>query len=47
MKKFSAVLISTTFGLGTSVAMANPQQAPVNLGSDSTFASQAQAISVQ
>jgi len=38
MKRFSAVFIPITFGLGMSVAIANAQQAPVNVGSDSTFA---------
>jgi len=38
MKRFSAVFIPMTFGLGMSVAIANAQQAPLNLGSDSTFA---------
>ncbi len=38
MKKFRAVFISMTFGLGMSVAVACAQQSPVNLGSDSTFA---------
>jgi hypothetical protein len=38
MKKFGAASISLSFGLGLTVATANAQQAPVNLGSNSTFA---------
>jgi hypothetical protein len=38
MKKLASVFFSLTFGLGLSLASANAQQAPVNLGSTSTFA---------
>src|ERR1039458_4635010 len=38
MKKFSTVVLSLMFGLGLTVATATAQQAPVNLGSNSTFA---------
>jgi len=38
MKKLSAAFLFLTFGLGLTVTIANAQQAPVNLGSDSTFA---------
>jgi len=38
MKKCSAVVLSLTFGLGLTGVTATAQQAPVNLGSTSTFA---------
>ncbi|MGD0500625.1 MAG: ice-binding family protein [Bryobacteraceae bacterium] len=38
MKKFNAVVLSLTSGLGLTVATATAQQAPVNLRSNSTFA---------
>jgi uncharacterized protein (TIGR03437 family) len=38
MNKFSAVVLSLTFGLGSTVVTAAAEQAPVNLGSNSTFA---------
>jgi uncharacterized protein (TIGR03437 family) len=38
MKKFSTIVASLTFGLGLTVVTAAAQQAPVNLGSNSTFA---------
>jgi hypothetical protein len=38
MNKFSAVVVSLTFGVGLTAAAALAQQAPVNLRSDSSFA---------
>ncbi len=38
MKKFSALVVSLTFGVCLTAVVAAAQQAPVNLRSDSTFA---------